>query len=43
MNDNDRFNIHGKVEYPGPIEEIFCRHPEISQAYVSNKEIWLIV
>ncbi|XP_067951996.1 3-[(3aS,4S,7aS)-7a-methyl-1,5-dioxo-octahydro-1H-inden-4-yl]propanoyl:CoA ligase-like isoform X1 [Watersipora subatra] len=34
MNDKDRFNIYGKVEYPGPIEEIFCLHPEIRQACV---------
>ncbi|XP_067937625.1 3-[(3aS,4S,7aS)-7a-methyl-1,5-dioxo-octahydro-1H-inden-4-yl]propanoyl:CoA ligase-like [Watersipora subatra] len=34
MNDKDRFNIYGKVEYPGPIEAIVCLHPEIRQAFV---------
>ena len=32
---NERFKIFGKVEYPGPIEEIMCMHTDISQAYVS--------
>ena len=31
----DRFKIFGKVEYAGPIEEIFCLHSKILLAYVS--------
>lgn len=36
MNTDERFKIFGKVEYPGPIEEIFCQHSAINQAYVSD-------
>lgn len=44
MVDRERFKIFGKVEYPGPIEDIVCQHPDVSQAYVSiyGKSIFIL-